>query len=80
MTYYGPADEARRYFYDMGYEPAPRQTTADFLFGTTDPCCRMERSPRVPIPRTANASGKGRGPVEISIALVPSIRDERVPI
>jgi len=53
MVYYGPANEARRYFYDMGYEPAHRQTVADFLMATTDPCSRTERSPGVPIPRTA---------------------------
>jgi len=53
MVYYGPADEARRHFYDMGYEPAHRQTTADFLVATTDPSGRTERSPGVSIPRTA---------------------------
>ena len=31
MVYFGPADRARGYFIDMGYEPANRQTTADFL-------------------------------------------------
>lgn len=31
MAYYGPANAARQYFIDMGYEPAHRQTTADFL-------------------------------------------------
>ena len=31
MAYFGPADRARQYFIDMGYEPANRQTTADFL-------------------------------------------------
>ena len=31
MVYYGRADKARQYFIDMGYEPANRQTTADFL-------------------------------------------------
>lgn len=53
MAYYGPADEARCYFYEMGYEPTPRQTTADFLVSITDPCCRMKRSPGARIPRTA---------------------------
>lgn len=31
MVYFGPTDEARQYFIDMGYEPANRQTTADYL-------------------------------------------------
>ena len=31
MAYFGRADEARQYFIDLGFEPAPRQTTPDFL-------------------------------------------------
>lgn len=31
MAYFGPANKARQYFIDMGYQPANRQTTADFL-------------------------------------------------
>jgi len=31
MAYFGPANAARQYFIDMGYEPHNRQTTADFL-------------------------------------------------
>ncbi len=31
MVYFGRADRARQYFIDLGYEPAHRQTTADFL-------------------------------------------------
>jgi ATP-binding cassette subfamily G (WHITE) protein 2 (SNQ2) len=31
MAYFGRADQARQYFIDMGYEPAHRQTTADFI-------------------------------------------------
>jgi ATP-binding cassette subfamily G (WHITE) protein 2 (SNQ2) len=31
MAYFGPADQARQYFINMGYEPANRQTTPDFL-------------------------------------------------
>jgi len=54
MAYYGPADQARQYFIDMGYEPASRQTTADFLVAVTDPFGRIERSDILPIaPRTA---------------------------
>lgn len=31
MAYFGRADQARQYFIDLGYEPAHRQTTADFI-------------------------------------------------
>ena len=31
MAYFGPANRARQYSIDMGYQPANRQTTADFL-------------------------------------------------
>ncbi|KXN87477.1 ABC transporter G family member 15 [Leucoagaricus sp. SymC.cos] len=43
MAYFGPADRARQYFVDMGYEPAHRQTTADFLVAVTDPNGRTTR-------------------------------------
>ena len=31
MAYFGSTKKARDYFIEMGYEPANRQTTADFL-------------------------------------------------
>lgn len=34
--YYGPAQEARQYFKDLGYVDQERQTTADFLTSITD--------------------------------------------
>lgn len=37
MIYFGPANAARDYFTNMGWAPAPRQTTADFLVAVTDP-------------------------------------------
>jgi ATP-binding cassette, subfamily G (WHITE), member 2, SNQ2 len=43
MAYFGPASEARSYFVNMGYEPANRQTTADFLVAVTDPNGRIPR-------------------------------------
>ncbi|KIP01968.1 hypothetical protein PHLGIDRAFT_130987 [Phlebiopsis gigantea 11061_1 CR5-6] len=43
MAYFGPADKARQYFIDMGYEPANRQTTPDFLVSVTDPGGRILR-------------------------------------
>lgn len=65
MAYFGPASEARQYFIDMGYQPANRQTTPDFLVIVTDPDERTERrfgtseesireERRIPIPRTAD--------------------------
>jgi len=42
MAYFGPASEARQYFIDMGYKPANRQTTPDFLISVTDPEGRTE--------------------------------------
>ncbi|KIY72686.1 pleiotropic drug resistance ABC transporter [Cylindrobasidium torrendii FP15055 ss-10] len=53
MAYYGPAQDARQYFIDLGYEPAPRQTTADFLTAVTDPLARIPRSGHLNPPRTA---------------------------
>ncbi|KDR66421.1 hypothetical protein GALMADRAFT_80772 [Galerina marginata CBS 339.88] len=40
MVYFGPATLARQYFIDMGYVPANRQTTPDFLVAVTDPLGR----------------------------------------
>jgi len=40
--FYGPAEQARQYFIDMGFECPARQTTADFLTAVTDP---HERKP-----------------------------------
>ncbi|KAL6303777.1 pleiotropic drug resistance ABC transporter [Sparassis latifolia] len=55
MAYFGPADHAREYFIDMGYEPAHRQTTADFLVAITDPNGRNVRPGyEQRVPRTAS--------------------------
>ena len=61
MVYFGPIHLARQYFIDMGYVPANRQTTPDFLVSVTDPLGRTmkendNRSPKsgnYPIPKTA---------------------------
>ena len=37
QVYFGPASEARAYFEGLGYNSLPRQTTADYLTGCTDP-------------------------------------------
>ena len=55
MVYYGPASLARKYFIDMGYEPANRQTTPDFLVAVTDPNARVAREGyENRVPRTAD--------------------------
>lgn len=37
VVYFGPAKEARQYMVGLGYKDLPRQTTADYLSGCTDP-------------------------------------------
>jgi ATP-binding cassette, subfamily G (WHITE), member 2, SNQ2 len=37
QVYFGPATEARAHFEGIGFLPKPRQTTADYLTGCTDP-------------------------------------------
>jgi ATP-binding cassette subfamily G (WHITE) protein 2 (SNQ2) len=55
MVYYGPASLARKYFTDMGYKPANRQTTPDFLVAVTDPNARVAREGyENRVPRTAD--------------------------
>ncbi|KAF8699335.1 ABC transporter, partial [Rhizoctonia solani] len=55
QIYYGSADRARQYFVDMGWEPAPRQTTSDFLVAVTDPLARTPRAGwENRVPRTAD--------------------------
>ncbi|KAA1475296.1 pleiotropic drug resistance ABC transporter [Dentipellis sp. KUC8613] len=54
MAYFGPANRARQYFIDMGFQPAPRQTTADFVVAVTDPKARVARQGfEQSVPRTA---------------------------
>ncbi|ETW86763.1 ABC transporter [Heterobasidion irregulare TC 32-1] len=37
QVYFGPPSEARTYFQNLGYKSLPRQSTADYLTGCTDP-------------------------------------------
>lgn len=53
MVYFGHANEARQYFIDMGYEPANRQTTSDFLVSVTDPNGRRVRDGMRGVPSTS---------------------------
>lgn len=43
MVYFGPSNLAREYFIDLGFQPANRQTTPDFLVAVTDPHARNVR-------------------------------------
>ncbi|KAK9721874.1 ATP-binding cassette transporter snq2 [Basidiobolus ranarum] len=36
-VYFGPAQKAREYFQNLGFQDSPRQTTSDFLTAVTDP-------------------------------------------
>ncbi|OCL11346.1 ABC drug exporter AtrF [Glonium stellatum] len=42
-VFLGPAEEAKQYFVDLGFDPPARQTTADFLTAVTDPTERRFR-------------------------------------
>lgn len=42
--YFGPANAARQYFIDLGFDCPTRQTTADFLTAVTDPHERKART------------------------------------
>ena len=54
QIYFGPCNEARKFFMDMGFEPPERQTTPDFLTSLTSPQERKakqgfeNRVPRTP--------------------------------
>jgi ATP-binding cassette subfamily G (WHITE) protein 2 (PDR) len=43
QIYFGPCDEAKEYFVEMGYECPSRQTTGDFLTSVTNPAERKVR-------------------------------------
>lgn len=43
QIYYGPIGKAQKYFYEMGWQPKPRQTTPDFLTSLTQPDERVVR-------------------------------------
>lgn len=57
QVYFGPAKEARQYFINMGFQDFPRQTTADYLTGCTDPHERKyaEGQSAENVPSTAEA-------------------------
>lgn len=56
-VYFGPPDQAREYFEQLGYRSLPRQSTADYLTGCTDPNERQFAPGRseVDVPSTPRA-------------------------
>jgi ATP-binding cassette, subfamily G (WHITE), member 2, SNQ2 len=57
QVYFGPAYQARAYFENLGFKSLPRQTTADYLTGCTDPNERQFAPGRsaADVPSTAEA-------------------------
>ncbi|KAH8590156.1 putative ABC transporter CDR4 [Bisporella sp. PMI_857] len=54
QIYFGPCDEAKQYFEEMGWECPARQTTGDFLTSVTNPSERRARpGMENKVPRTA---------------------------
>lgn len=43
QIYFGPISKARQFFYDMGWQPKPRQSTPDFLTSLSQPSERLAR-------------------------------------
>ena len=55
MAYFGPRNLARQYFIDLGFQPANRQTTPDFLVAVTNADARIIRKGfESQAPRTAD--------------------------
>ncbi|KAH9031530.1 ABC-2 type transporter-domain-containing protein [Lactarius pseudohatsudake] len=56
-VFFGPPDQARAYFEQLGYRSLPRQSTADYLTGCTDPNERQFAPGRseVDVPSTPRA-------------------------
>ncbi|KAN0109951.1 putative ABC transporter CDR4 [Hyaloscypha variabilis] len=55
QIYFGPCDQAKQYFIDMGYECPTRQTTGDFLTSVTNPTERKVREGfENKVPRTSD--------------------------
>lgn len=53
QIYFGPTNEAREFFVNMGFECPERQTTADFLTSLTSPAERVVRPGyEMVVPRT----------------------------
>ncbi|KAF8900925.1 putative ABC transporter [Mucidula mucida] len=59
QIYFGPVNEAKKFFVDMGFDCPPRQTTADFLTSLTSPAERQIRPGfEAKVPRTPDEFAK----------------------
>lgn len=70
QVFYGPPSQARVYFETLGYKPLPRQSTADYLTGCTDP---NER--RFSTGRSANDTPSTPADLENAFRMSPYARD-----
>ena len=61
MIYFGPVDLARQYFIDIGYVPAARQTTPDFLVSVTNALGRIMATTEYDEIRSSERSSGVRG-------------------
>jgi ABC-type multidrug transport system ATPase subunit len=76
QIYFGPCDQARQYFIDMGWECPPRQTTGDFLTSVTNPTERKVREGfENKVPRTADEFEKYWKASQHRKALMEEIKD-----
>jgi ATP-binding cassette subfamily G (WHITE) protein 2 (PDR) len=83
QIYFGRCSEARAFFTRMGFEPAPRQTTADFLTSLTSPAERIVKPGfEDKTPRTAAefASAWKRSPEYAALIRDIEAYDEKYPI
>jgi ATP-binding cassette subfamily G (WHITE) protein 2 (SNQ2) len=72
VVYYGPASEARAYMIGLGFKDLPRQTSADYLSGCTDPNERQfaDGKDESSVPSTAEEMEKAYKESEICARMV----------
>lgn len=72
VAYYGPAKEARAYMIGLGFKDLPRQTSADYLSGCTDPNERQfaDGKDESSVPSTAEAMEQAYKESEICARMI----------
>ena len=72
VVYYGPASEARAYMIGLGFKDLPRQTSADYLSGCTDPNERQfaDGKDESTVPSTAEEMEKAYKESEICARMI----------
>jgi len=72
VVYYGPASEARAYMIGLGFKDLPRQTSADYLSGCTDPNERQfaDGKDESSVPSTAEEMEKAYKESEICARMI----------